>query len=106
MRDGDGGAPIRRLYKSSLAVLDDLGAERPTDWARDAIHALVQHRSTQALPTIVTSNYAPSALARRLGQATKDSPADTMIGKRIVSRLVENCIKVKLDRPDLRLRRA
>jgi DNA replication protein DnaC len=57
----------------------------------------VQHRSTRALPTIVTSNYAPSGLARRLGQD------DPFIGKRIVSRLVENCIKVKLDRPDLRV---
>jgi DNA replication protein DnaC len=99
MRDGDGGAPIRRLYESSLLVLDDLGAERPTDWTRDAIHALVQHRHSRDLPTIVTSNYAPSALARRLGHD------DPLIGKRIVSRLTENCVKVKLERPDLRLRR-
>jgi hypothetical protein len=99
MRDGDGGAPIRNLYESSLLVLDDLGAERPTDWTRDAIHALVQHRHTRGLPTIVTSNYAPSALARRLGHD------DPLIGKRIVSRLTENCTKVRLDRPDLRLHR-
>jgi IstB-like ATP binding protein len=95
----DGGAPIRNLYESSLLVLDDLGAERPTDWTRDAIHALVQHRHTRDLPTVVTSNYAPSALARRLGHD------DPLIGKRIVSRLTENCTKVKLDRPDLRLQR-
>jgi DNA replication protein DnaC/primosomal protein DnaI len=98
MRDGDGGTPIRSLYASSLLVLDDLGAERPTDWTRDAIHALVQHRHASDLPTIVTSNYAPSALARRLGHD------DPLIGKRIVSRLTENCIKVKLDRPDLRVK--
>ena len=87
------------LYESSLLVLDDLGAERPTDWTRDAIHALVQHRHVSDRPTIVTSNYAPSALARRLGHD------DPLIGKRIVSRLTENCIKVECDRPDLRLRR-
>jgi hypothetical protein len=101
MREGDGGTPIRKLYDASLLVLDDLGAERPTDWARDAIAALVQHRHTRGLPTVVTSNYAPSALARRLGHD------DLMIGKRIVSRLTENCFKVKLDRADLRaLRRS
>lgn len=99
MRDGDGGAPIRNLYESSLLVLDDLGAERPTDWTRDAIHALVQHRHTSDLPTIITSNYPPSALARRLGHD------DPLIGRRIVSRLTENCIKVKLDRPDLRVKK-
>jgi hypothetical protein len=98
MRDGDGGSPIRKLYESKLLVLDDLGAERPTDWTRDAIHALVQHRYSRELPTIVTSNYAPSALARRLGHD------DPMIGRRIVSRLTENCVQVKLDRADLRTR--
>lgn len=93
-------SPIRRLYDASVLVLDDLGAERPTDWARDEIAALVQHRHTRDLPTIVTSNYAPSALARRLGHD------DRIIGQRIVSRLTENCVKVKLDRADLRARRA
>jgi hypothetical protein len=100
MSTGDGGAVIRDYYMPSLLVLDDLGAERPSDWARDAIAALVQYRHARDLPTIVTSNYAPSALARRLGHD------DQMIGQRIVSRLTENCIKHKLDRTDLRLRSA
>lgn len=100
MSAGDPASPIRDLYEASVLVLDDLGAERPTDWARDAIAALVQHRHTRELPTIVTSNYAPSALAKRLGHD------DLMIGQRIVSRLTEDCIKHKLDRADLRLRNA
>ncbi len=97
MSVGDPDSPIRALYDSSLLVLDDLGAERPTDWALDAIAALVQHRHSAGLPNIITSNYSPSELARRLGHA------DPMIGQRIVSRLVDNCVKVRLDRPDLRL---
>jgi hypothetical protein len=96
MKDGDGGELIRKLYNSSILVLDDLGAERPTAWALDAIAALVQHRHAANLPTIVTSNYAPSALVQRLGHS------DQMIGRRIVSRLTEDCIKVKLDRADIR----
>lgn len=98
MRDGDGGAIIRKHYDASVLVLDDLGAERPSDWARDAIATLVHHRHSRNLPTIVTSNYAPSALAKRLGHD------DPLIGQRIVSRLTENCLKVKLDRGDLRLK--
>jgi DNA replication protein DnaC len=93
-------SPIRALYNSTPLVLDDLGAERPTDWARDEIAALVLHRHDRDLPTIVTSNYAPSALAQRLGHD------DRVIGQRIVSRLTENCIRHKLDRADLRARRA
>ena len=92
--------PIRRLYNAWLLVLDDLGAERPTDWARDEIAALVQYRHTRDRPTIVTSNYPPSQLAKRLGHD------DPMIGARVVSRLTENCITLKLDRADLRARRA
>lgn len=106
MRDGDGGAPIRALYASSLLLLDDLGSERPSEWARDAIAALVQHRHSRGLPTIVTSNFAPSALARRLGEGDGKAKPDPMIGKRIVSRLLDNCYAVKLDRPDLRKRAA
>ena len=98
MKDGDGGAVIRQHYDASLLVLDDLGAERPSEWGRDAIAALVQHRHTRRRPTIVTSNYAPSALAKRLGRD------DLLIGQRIVSRLTDHCIKAKLERADLRLR--
>jgi DNA replication protein DnaC len=97
MSAGDQESPIRALYDSALLVLDDLGAERPTDWALDAISALVQHRHSARRPNIVTSNYSPSELAKRLGHA------DPVIGQRIVSRLVDNCVKVRLDRPDLRL---
>jgi DNA replication protein DnaC len=50
--------------------------------------------------TVVTSNYSPSQLTRRLGHD------DPIIGKRIVSRLVENAVIVKLDRADLGLRKA
>jgi DNA replication protein DnaC len=99
MSAGEPDSPIRDLYEASVLVLDDLGAERPTDWARDAIAALVQYRHTRDLPTVVTSNYAPAALVKRLGHD------DPMIGQRIVSRLVEHCITVKLDRPDLRIRK-
>jgi DNA replication protein DnaC len=94
-------SPLRALYQSDLLVLDDLGAERPTPWALDALAALVQHRySSDYLPMIVTSNYSPSQLAKRLGHS------DLLIGQRIVSPLTENCVKVKLDRADLRTRRA
>jgi DNA replication protein DnaC len=82
-----------------LLVLDDLGAERVTDWTREWLATLIEGRYVQERPTIVTSNYSPAQLARRLGHD------DPIIGKRIVSRLTENAELIKIDRPDLRLRR-
>jgi DNA replication protein DnaC len=90
--------PMDELTKVWLLVLDDLGAERITDWTREWLATLIEDRYTQEHATIVTSNYSPSQLARRLGHD------DPIIGKRIVSRMVEDAVVLKLDRADLRLK--
>lgn len=82
----------------NVLVLDDLGAERPTEWARETIAYVVEERHRNGGATIVTSNYSPSQLAKRLGHD------DPLIGQRIVSRLIENCTQIKLDRADQRAR--
>lgn len=46
----------RELREAELLLLDDLGAERPTDFARDVISALLCHRYDWQRPTILTSN--------------------------------------------------
>jgi DNA replication protein DnaC len=79
-----------------LVVLDDVGAERPTEWAVEVIALIVEHLHAINARLFVTTNYAPSALAARLGRH------DPISGHRIVSRLVENARQVHLDRPDLR----
>jgi DNA replication protein DnaC len=84
----------------SLVVLDDLGAERPTDWALEQIAYVVENRHAVDACTVVTTNYAPSQLAERLG---RDDP---VIGQRIVSRLLEKATKIELKRADLRVRKS
>lgn len=91
--------PIDELIDCYWLVLDDLGAERVTDWTREWLATLIEGRYINEYPTIVTSNYSPSQLARRLGHD------DPIVGKRIVSRLVESAEIIKLDRADLRLRK-
>ena len=91
--------PTEELIAADLLVLDDLGAERRTDWALETLATLVEERYVAERVTIVTSNYRPSELARLLGQD------DPVIGQRIVSRLIEDAVLIHLDRPDLRLRR-
>ncbi|MCC6315296.1 MAG: ATP-binding protein [Thermomicrobiales bacterium] len=40
-----------------LLVLDDLGTENTTPWAREKLYQLINHRYNERLPTIVTSNH-------------------------------------------------
>jgi DNA replication protein DnaC len=95
-----GDDPLQGLDNFDYLVLDDMGAERCTEWSRDAIATLVERRCEGFVSTIVTSNYSPSQLVTRF------DPRDLIIGQRIVSRLVEDCIVVKVDGPDRRLRAA
>lgn len=80
-----------------VLCLDDLGAERPTDWARDELATVVERRYLAELPTIVTTNYRPSELAERLGRD------ELVIGQRIVSRLTQDAVRIEFDGGDRRL---
>lgn len=44
---------IRSAY---LLVLDDLGTENTTPWAREKLYQLINHRYNEHLPTVITSN--------------------------------------------------
>lgn len=83
----------------SFVVLDDLGAERETEFAVETIALIVEHLHVAQVPLVVTTNYAPAALSERLGDH------DPVAGQRIVSRLVEGATMIRLVRPDLRTRR-
>lgn len=87
---------LRPLHVPILA-LDDVGAERPTDWARDELAQLVEERYQHQRPTIVTSNYDPAELAKRLGHD------DLVIGQRIVSRLCDGAVQVRFTGTDRRI---
>jgi DNA replication protein DnaC len=50
------GKTLDALMNSCLLVLDDLGAERETDFTKDRVSAVLRSRYNQMLPTIITSN--------------------------------------------------
>jgi DNA replication protein DnaC len=54
------------IREVSLLVLDDLGTENTTPWAREKLYQLINHRYNQALPTVITSNLAPEAIEQRI----------------------------------------
>lgn len=52
---GDDGA-ADRAASVGLLVLDDLGAERPTDWTAERLAAVIDRRWLDQLPIVATSN--------------------------------------------------
>ena len=85
--------PLRDV---ELLVLDELGARRPTEWARDVLYALLNGRYNRKLVTIVTTNFADQP----------ESPgAETLelrVGTAVRSRLFEMCQLVIIKGPDFR----
>lgn len=98
IRDGFNGGDrdaLKRAEAVPLLALDDLGAERPTDWAIETLTGLIDARTAEGLPTIVTSNYSLGQLRELWGG---------MPGARIASRLGGACERIEVTGPDRRLR--
>ncbi len=54
------------VREAPLLILDDLGTENTTPWAREKLYQLINHRYNEALPTVFTSNLAPEAIDGRI----------------------------------------
>lgn len=78
-----------RLDRLPLVVLDDIGAEKPSEWVEERLYCIINDRYEAELPIVVTSNLTPTGLGKR-------------IGLRIASRLVEMCEVVGLSGDDRR----
>lgn len=75
--------------EARLLLLDDLAAERHTDWTGETLYRLIDARYARSLPTIITTN------------ATGTMIRDTL-GDRVASRLNGLGAHVVLDGPDRR----
>lgn len=61
---------IEAAKQVPLLILDDLGAHQYTDWARQKIYSILNHRLNHLLPVVVTTNLDLDQLAEQLGQRT------------------------------------
>ena len=69
--DGDGVLDfLDRLAAVDLLHIDDLGAERRTDWVLEQLYTIINTRYEDERATIVTSNLGPAELAEQLGERT------------------------------------
>ena len=57
---------FEQVRSTGLLVLDDLGTESVTGWAREKLYQLLNHRYLANLPTVITSNRAPDSLDPRI----------------------------------------
>lgn len=74
-----------------LLILDDIGAEKSSEWVQETLFVLINYRYECMLPTIFTTNCSFAELEEKLGQ-------------RIVSRIVEMCRIVKMGGEDWRIK--
>ena len=87
---------LRPVIEADLLVLDDLGAEKTSEWVDETLNLIVNSRYSEKRTTIFTSNY-------------DDNPDNTdpdsllfRIGFRMRSRLHEMCEFLYLDGADYR----
>ncbi len=85
-------AYIDSIMKYDLLILDDLGAERSTEYMQEQVYNIVDARYRTGLPMIITTNLTGNELK---------NPSD--IGNaRIYDRILEKCHPVKVDGQSIR----
>jgi hypothetical protein len=62
-----------------LLILDDLGTESATQWAREKLYQLVNHRYNERLATVITTNLKPEAIEPRIYSRLCDAACGAII---------------------------
>jgi DNA replication protein DnaC len=95
------------VLNSEILVLDDLGAERPTEWVRDTFAYIINSRYNRKLTTLLTTNFDDRPKdARALADGSRVPSEETLeerIGTRLRSRLYEMCKVISIAGDDFRV---
>lgn len=83
--DGEGSedAILRSLASCDLLVLDDAGAEKPTEWVREKFYQIINARYKNHKPVVITTN------------TTDMAGLEDIIGFRAYDRVLEMCAPLK-----------
>lgn len=87
---GETDRMIDKFTRTDILIIDDLGAEKSTEWARETFYMIIDRRYNMMKRTFITSNLSPKELANKLND-------------RLVSRLIEGAMILKIDGKDYRL---
>jgi DNA replication protein DnaC len=63
---------VKRIVSKPLLVLDDLAAEKVSDYSVSTLYIIINSRGERALPTIITSNLSLRQIAEQLGSRIAD----------------------------------
>jgi DNA replication protein DnaC len=63
---------MRGLQMCDLLIIDDIGAEKVSDWVQEVIFRIVDGRYKKVKPIMATSNLEPKELAERIGKRAYD----------------------------------
>lgn len=91
-RGGEEERYIRRMNRAKLLIIDDLGAERSTDFALEKVYNIIDSRYRASLPMILTTN---------LTLAEMKEAADLRYS-RIYDRIFEVCYPMEFTGPSWR----
>ena len=85
------GEVLEKYINAGVLLLDDIGAEKVTEWVEQSLYILVDNRYRNMSKTIISSNLSLGELSNR-------------VGDRIASRIAEMCKIVKIGGKDRRLK--
>ena len=88
---------LRPVMEADLLVLDDLGAEKPSEWVEETMNLIVNTRYNERRPTIFTTNYEDTP-----DEAALDA-LKVRVGFRMHSRLHEMCEFLEYEGGDYRM---
>lgn len=104
---GETSERVQAVKETPFLVLDDLGAEKMTEWVGEQLFCIVNYRCNEQLPTVVTSNYSPTQIIRHMATVDRGGNViDDMQGQRIMSRIYGMCERVEIMGADWRMKGA
>ena len=92
MYAGDRNAYIDSFNSFPLLIIDDLGVERNSEFAREQVFSVIDSRYRSQLPMIVTTNLTPEQMR---------NPED-LARERIYDRVLERCTPIRVDSQNIR----
>ena len=96
---------IRPILDAEILVIDDLGANRITDWVEDTINYILNHRYNEKKPTLLTANLTDQRMTGSEGNRKTHATFEERLGPRVASRLHEMCRRVDINATDYRERK-
>src|SRR5580692_6361720 len=97
---------LKPVFAAEVLVLDDLGAQKPSEWMWDTVALILNTRYNNKQSTLITTNYPdlPAGAGEKSDaeRAAREPTLGDRIGERMRSRLSEMCVQVKMDGKDFR----